>query len=308
MLKRSALLVVPSCLLLAGCGGGGGGGGSVGAGVAGPAPGTFTSFSAINSAGHWDILGSSVEGDKTRNGQSLVTQVTNQQPGSAKVSITLDQYGQATEFIVAGSRSTVNTMKWDAYYLPGVSNPWNLLGISADKNDIYVTSGPNNMGHDYQIFGVWETGLKSASGNFAAYSAGASSSASSVPNTGSGNFTGKSLGVYTDAGGNNYVTGSDARLTADFGARAVAVTTFNTQKNNTITYVHTAAPNLDLSGSLSYSAGTNSFSGGVSTSGGMSGTASGRFYGPAATEIGGTFSTKAASGVEHFAGAFGAKR
>ena len=63
-----------------------------------------------------------------------------------------------------------------------------------------------------------------------------------------------------------------------------------------------------MSGSLSYAAGTNSFSGNVSTSGGMNGTASGRFYGPAATEIGGTFITKAATGVENFGGAFGAKR
>ena len=303
MLKLSELLVVPSCLLLAACGGGGGGGG-----VAGPAPGTFTSFSAITSAGHWDFIGSSVEGDKARDGQSLVTQVTNQQPGSAKISITFDQYGQATAMSVAGSRSTVNTEKWDAYNLPGVSNPWNLVGISPDKNNIYAMSGPNYLGHDYQMFGVWETGLKSPSGNFAAYSVGAASSASSVPNTGSGKFTGKALGVYTDAGGNNYVTGSDASLTADFGARKVALTTANTQTNNTLTYRHAAAPNLDLSGSLSYTAGTNGFSGTVSTTGGLSGTASGKFYGPTATEVGGTFSTKAASGVENFAGAFGAKR
>jgi hypothetical protein len=63
-----------------------------------------------------------------------------------------------------------------------------------------------------------------------------------------------------------------------------------------------------MKGNLVYLAGTNRFSGDIKTAGGLPGTASGRFYGPAATEIGGTFIAKAATGVETFVGAFGAKK
>ena len=38
------------------------------------------------------------------------------------------------------------------------------------------------------------------------------------------------------------------------------------------------------------------------------GTVTGKFYGPAANELGGTFAVRAGAGVESYAGAFGSKR
>ena len=64
-------------------------------------------------------------------------------------------------------------------------------------------------------------------------------------------------------------------------------------------------PSLNMTGTLTYAAGSNAFSGTVSASG-LSGQVKGQFYGPAATEIGGTFAVKG-SGVTTYAGAFGAK-
>ena len=70
-----------------------------------------------------------------------------------------------------------------------------------------------------------------------------------------------------------------------------------------------AAPQLDLSGTLSYGPGSARFSGTLANAGGtMSGASQGQFYGPAAQELGGVFGLKAATGVETFVGAYGAKR
>jgi hypothetical protein len=64
---------------------------------------------------------------------------------------------------------------------------------------------------------------------------------------------------------------------------------------------------LNMTGTLNYSPGSNQFSGAVSTAGGMTGTAQGRFFGPAAEEIGGTFSVTG-PGVQSYGGAFGGAR
>ena len=60
-----------------------------------------------------------------------------------------------------------------------------------------------------------------------------------------------------------------------------------------------------MTGELTYEAGSNQFTGPVETTGGMTGMASGVFYGPAAEEIGGTFATQG-TGVEAYIGGFGA--
>ena len=62
---------------------------------------------------------------------------------------------------------------------------------------------------------------------------------------------------------------------------------------------------LNMQGTLTYAAGSNDFSGSVSSSG-LNGNAKGRFYGPAANEAGGTFALTG-SGVQAYIGAFGAK-
>jgi hypothetical protein len=65
--------------------------------------------------------------------------------------------------------------------------------------------------------------------------------------------------------------------------------------------------NLNMSGTLSYVSGSNQFSGAITTTNGMTGSAKGRFYGPSAQEIGGTFSVTG-SGVQSYGGAFGGSR
>jgi hypothetical protein len=68
--------------------------------------------------------------------------------------------------------------------------------------------------------------------------------------------------------------------------------------------------NLNLTGPFTYGPGSNAFAGPVSAgsvSGLNPGTASGRFYGPGAEEIGGVCSLHG-SGVSRMVGGFGGKR
>ena len=65
--------------------------------------------------------------------------------------------------------------------------------------------------------------------------------------------------------------------------------------------------NLNLTGTLTYIAGTNYFTGTVTSANGMSGKINGEFYGPGINELGGTFALYG-SGVGTLVGSFGGKR
>ena len=99
--------------------------------------------------------------------------------------------------------------------------------------------------------------------------------------------------------------------TANFGTRSIAFATTNT-RTSTDLITSTSNTNLNSSGTLIYNAWVNQFTGVISTVGGgasnvaMTGTATGKFYGPTAQEIGGTFAVTG-GGASYF-GAFGGKR
>ncbi|HET9463099.1 MAG TPA: transferrin-binding protein-like solute binding protein, partial [Thiobacillus sp.] len=92
---------------------------------------------------------------------------------------------------------------------------------------------------------------------------------------------------------------------ANFVTRSLTFNTTNTQ-TSTNWAAFTAAPELNLTGTLTYAPGTNSFAGTV-TSATLTGDSTGQFYGPNAEELGGVFFLKGA-GVETYAGAYGAVR
>jgi carbohydrate-selective porin OprB len=68
-------------------------------------------------------------------------------------------------------------------------------------------------------------------------------------------------------------------------ARTLSFTTSGTQQSTTLLSGSFAANTaLDLTGALSYSAGSNQFTGAVNNTGStLTGTATGRFFGPACT-------------------------
>jgi hypothetical protein len=179
-------------------------------------------------------------------------------------------------------------------------------------------------GYTYQTFGSWSQKIMAVGvvnrENY--FSAGVSTVAGTLPVLGTATYTGQAAGTYVNAVTNDpSQTTATMNATANFAARTVAFSTTGTTSlsNNAVAgTLPTANAALNMSGTLSYAVGNNTFTGAVSTTNGMSGNATGRFYGPgivAATptkaigappEIGGTFAVMAA-GVGAMQGAFGGK-
>lgn len=178
---------------------------------------------------------------------------------------------------------------------------------TGDGKNVAVGANYTALGYNYQTFGVWATGIGTGSGNIGAISAGAATQNSALPTTGTATFTGNAGGIYVDPQGQGYLAASDAKLVTNFGSHSINYSTTGSAAVNPTTGA--ALPNpalLNMQGTLTYAAGSNDFSGSVSSSG-LNGNAKGRFYGPTANEAGGTFALTS-SGVQSYIGAFGAKQ
>jgi len=127
-----------------------------------------------------------------------------------------------------------------------------------------------------------------------------------IPVSGTATYTGLTMGIIADSA-TSHVGDFHANFsaTADFSARTLTVST----SGMTVMMNHTPVPrpDLDYFGTLSYSPGSNQFSGTVNTtSSGGTGTATGQFFGPAAEEIGGV--VKINGGTFGAIGTFSGKR
>lgn len=172
-----------------------------------------------------------------------------------------------------------------------------------------VVANPYALGWNYQSFGAWDVQWQgSGFDDIGAASFGSATPDSSVPTGGTATFAGKLGGLYVGADGKGAIAAADLSVGVDFGARSLTFASTGTRLTRDLV-TGPAASSLDLSGTLTYSPGSNTFSGTLSNSGGtMSGDSQGKFYGPAAQELGGVFTLKSATGVERFTGAYGAKR
>jgi hypothetical protein len=172
---------------------------------------------------------------------------------------------------------------------------------------VAAIANPYDLGWNYQSFGVWNQTFDNRQGEVVISSLGSRTAGSAIPTTGTATFNGKLAGFYISPTGVGSVASAALKVDADFGARSLNFASTGTMTTRNFS-TGTAAPGLNLSGTLTYSSGTNSFSGTLSSANGMSGTSTGRFYGPAAQELGGVFSVRSSSTVESLAGAYGAKR
>lgn len=183
------------------------------------------------------------------------------------------------------------------------------------------SSSEASASYAYMTFGTWfedqTTGgnLQGVSGD---YVYGDATNPANIPATGTATYVGNVSGMYAPTSGEQpFSTHASMSATADFAARSLGFATSNSKTYDryetiydgatnrvTVTSDAVAKADLDMSGTLTYSAGSNLFAGTVTDGGGRSGTATGRFYGPAAEEIGGVFGLTAGSGRHsgHFVG------
>lgn len=139
----------------------------------------------------------------------------------------------------------------------------------------------------YQTYGAWQDG-DDFTGNVRVFSVGRETALADIPTGGSSaTFKGTAGGVYANGVDDPLTMTAKAELSVDFAAKTATFGTSDTYLHDT--GASTQASNLNMAGSMTIGA-TGQLSGTVSTTGAnMSGDIDGRFYGPGAKEVGGTF-------------------
>lgn len=301
-LRASACAI--SCILVSACGGGGSSGGVNST----PAPAAFTSFANVASGVSTTISGSTREGSLavTSSGAIPAGTVSQSTEATGSVAFTVNNAKQITALTVNGAQSSVSfdtSSTPAAIYVGGIAIATALSNASGSNQAIYLD--PYAVGFNYQSFGVWGSGLVAgATGKYGAISAGVKTSTSAVPTTGSATFRGYAGGIYTDTGGSAYRYGANATFNTNFANRTIAMTTTADGLTRIVDNVPFSVAS-SITGNFSYSAGSNTFNGTLSASG-MAGSAAGAFYGPTASELGGTFMISGSGGA--LVGGFGAKQ
>jgi hypothetical protein len=308
-------------VLLSGCGGGGSS-----SAPASPdptvnyTPQAFVNMDSIQNGTTVRFSGPSVQTDLTVNPGVAVTNLYNVgDTGNSTVDVTYDFNGRIIKLDLNHSLGT--NLVFEGSAGDAVADASTVLG-SEFEGILFATGdsgakfgmaadGKNaDIDFNYQTFGVWEKGRGTTSGEVVATSVGVTTV--NVPASGSATFSGWTGGAFLDTAGEyDYLTASELTAVADFSARSVSITSENTVMYNMIAERLTTDPNagaaLDFTGTLTYSANSNSLSGSMTTTGGPTGTMTASFYGPNAEEIGGTFHGTG-TGFELFTGSFGAKR
>lgn len=299
-------------VLLTACGGGGGGGGTVPTTPATPVTPSFTSWTAVQNGSTVVVPGMSQEvswtGVPTTGPVTSIGTPTAVDTSASSFTETLNSSGAITKIVIASPTGNVtfDTAVGDTIGFLAI-DPDVIVAVNGAGTNIALAADPAAFGWNYQSFGVWETGMGTGSGSAGVMSAGAPTAGSAIPISGTATFTGALGGIYVDASGNDFVTEAALTVNADFGARTLGVSSAGTIKSPDLVSTSTAS-NLNLTGTLTYAAGSNAFAGTVTNGSTLTGTSTGRFYGPAAEELGGVFVLKANSGVEAYGGAYGAKR
>lgn len=294
--------------ILAGCGGGGGGGGSGGIPTAIEVP--FSSFAAIAPGQTVVMEGIAVTAGGSQaidaNDDVSITSANLNSPGTATARLGYDGSRALRALALSTPQSSVSFDRDTAGHsircsgsICFAANP------TADATAIDAFAARWN----YQSFGVWSDEPSPTAWLAGAASVGAATAANALPLSGNALFAGVAAGWYFNESGTPFFTVAGMRASVDFGARTIGFSTAETTLFNTNTGASSTDPNLNLAGTLSYAQGVNSFSGSVSAAPvtGLTGQASGRFYGPAAEEIGGVYSLQG-PGVSRMLGGFGGKR
>jgi hypothetical protein len=318
--KRIALLSVS--LVLSACGGGGGGTAPT---TATPLATTaFTKWSAVQPGVTYkaDGLGQEVTGTAS-GGQFVAIEPSGVADGYSAY-LTFDSALELTRLelttpaptLVALDKTAADTTFADVTLTPGTSAQFvSARNPSLAPTSVAIMAKPINLKWEWQTFGIWETGRDSpTSRKFGAMSVG-NTVGTAIPGSGAAIFTGYTAGSYVNSAGTGTTVFADLTVGANFGTQTL---TFNTTNTQTSSDWVTFTPNndLNLSGTLTYAAGTNSFTGSpgsLKTShtnpiDQLTGNSTGQFYGPNAEELGGVFLLRGSGPVETYAGAYGAKR
>ena len=226
---------------------------------------------------------------------------------TGEVKINYNSSGKISGFSIKNNHVDLT---WTDGFTKNTRDP-SLTVTDGDEADGMIYDPEVTSPWDYQTMATWVLTDESAgTGRMGAISVG-NHNAVSIPTTSSATFSGKAEGIYLDDAHKFHGVSSDAALTADFVNKTVSFATSNS-KIHDLEYKNAdqSKPDLDLTGTFSYSSAGNNLTASSltsTTSSWTGGTASAKFYGPNAEEIGGVFSIRG-TGKEAYEGAFGAKQ
>lgn len=279
-------------LSLSACGGGNGGGVPAFTGWSAIQPGSTVAAKGVSQDAAYSY--SPVTGKVEAIGGLLVLT-------DSSANVTLDADGFLSKLVLETPATTLN---FDLFADLGD-------GFIAATNTTFlpaaIIANPDFFGYEYQTFGVWDTDATALNSFTGSFSAGAPTAGWNIPTTSTARFAGNLAGLYVDPDGDAYFAFGEVNVDANFSSQTLAFATDNTYITPDL-FSTIARPDLDLSGTLSYAPGTNSFTGNdlISAGGTLTGSTTGQFYGPNAEELGGIFFLRGTTAVESYNGAYGA--
>jgi hypothetical protein len=321
---------------LGGCGGGGGGGGVVG-GSGGPSGFQYpiltdalsTQVGGFSAAYTLDTGTSSLE--SINPGSGSVTVILNS-PDAGDYSFAVSNLNGEPAFVfnvdaaalAAGAGVTVAGAT-----CPACFRRTTVTANAPDSEQVTITVLDLAVAQmTYSTMGLWSKPSSVPGSDVevgSAFSFGVPTRGVDLPTTGGATYTGPMIGRYAGiadgAGGVAavYDVGAAATAIADFGLRSVAFSTVASMRTPVGGGLSVSDSNLNLTGTLMYSAGSNQLTSTTPTSltsgYGMSGNASALFYGPPATsgdfappELGGALAVRNGDGSQSMVGSFALKK
>ena len=308
--KTSALGVIVSVGLLTGCGASTSATSASTATLPSGVPASFsqatTKWSDVSNDGNTvTAQGFTSEATFVRNTSTAAAPVIDT---TGEVKINYNSSGKISGFSIKNNHVDLT---WTDGFTKNTRDP-SLTVTDGDEANGMIYNPEGVPSWDYQTMATWVVTDESAgTGRLGAISVGNHTANASIPTTSSATFSGKAEGIYLDNAHKFHGVSSDAALTADFVNKTVSFATSNSQIHD-LEYKNAdqGKSDLDLTGTFSYSSADNNLTASSltsTTSSWTGGTASAKFYGPNAEEIGGVFSIRG-TGKEAYEGAFGAKQ
>lgn len=264
-----------------------------------PAPSTAT----------YDGTGRETTFDRSAGGELTVSGV-NPASQPVEVDVRLDSLGNLAGITVDGT--TIFTVFDETIGGTDVDLDgrfWTFDRADAGAEQVAQVANPAAQRLSYHSYGAWVELFDAASpeGTIGAAAFGAPiTAAADVPTSGSATYEGRSAGFYiSEATDTVLATRSTMTAEADFSTSSIDFRTRNTVVSSSIAGpFNTLDVSLDTDGTLAIAG--NGFTGSIESEGGLTGGASGRFFGPEAQELGGTLSV--ADGDEAYVAGFGGRR
>ena len=287
--------------------------GACGGGSDGVRPVEFTSFSAVKPGQTVTASGISQTQSVTQDSSGVVTAKQVNSPDSNASSANLT-YGAGLPLTLTGLdiATPQSNLSWkDGRGSQTVSCGAQTCTAAGEGAAGVTINALGSVAWNYQTFGYWLQNSSLGANVAGAISIGNPTPVGGIPVSGTATYIGLSGGFYVDSSGVLNEQAAVMSAGVDFGQRTISFATTGTMSRpwgSTAALV--PAPLLNIAGPLNYAAGTNQFTGAVTTTT-MTGTAVGRFYGPGAQEIGGTYSMtnpNPSNTDESMIGGFGGKK